>query len=186
MLKNFVPTYNATVYSRLEKAGVVLLGKTNMDEFGMGSGTVDSIFGATKNIWSEDDTNPRICGGSSGGSAIAVASGLCSAAIGSDTGGSTRNPASYCGVVGFKPTYGLVSRHGLIPLVNSMDVPGILTRNVSDCVEIFNTIAGSDHLDSTTVKQPFSPLSLSQNVELNKIKVGIPTEYHCSGLSSEV
>lgn len=188
MLQDFVPPYNATVYQRLEDAGAILVGKTNMDEFGMGSGSVDSIFGPTKNIWSKDIENPTIAGGSSGGSAIAVASGFCSAALGSDTGGSTRNPASYCGVIGFKPTYGLLSRHGLIPLVNSMDVPGILTRTVDDCVDIFNTIAGPDKFDSTTVKQPFRSMTIPGNAELNvkKLRIGIPREYSCEGLSQEV
>lgn len=188
MLKDFVPSYNATVYQRLENAGAILVGKTNMDEFGMGSGSVDSIFGATKNIWSKDLNNPTISGGSSGGSATAVASGFCSAALGSDTGGSTRNPASYCGVVGFKPTYGLLSRHGLIPLVNSMDVPGIITRTVEDCVDIFNVIAGPDRFDSTTVKKPFKQISLpsGEDLDITNIRIGIPREYNCEGLSSEV
>ncbi|CAO1406849.1 unnamed protein product [Diamesa tonsa] len=188
MLKNFIPTYNATVYDKLEKAGAVLVGKTNMDEFGMGSGTVDSIFDATKNVWSQDLSKPSIAGGSSGGSAVAVASGLCFAALGSDTGGSTRNPASYCGVVGFKPTYGLLSRYGLIPLVNSMDVPGIMTRTVDDCIDIFNTIAGPDPLDSTTIKKTFKPI-ISEDISslsMKDTKIGIPKEYHCQGLSQEV
>lgn len=182
MLHNFVPPYNATVVQKLEDAGAILLGKTNMDEFGMGSGSVDSIFGSTRNIWDEN----RIAGGSSGGSATAVASGLVSVALGSDTGGSTRNPASYCGVVGFKPSYGLLSRHGLIPLVNSMDVPGILTRSVDDCAEIFNILAGPDKFDSTTVKKDFKKFKLSDNFSMKNIKVGIPKEYHCHGLSPEV
>lgn len=188
MLKDFVPSYNATVYQRLEDAGAILVGKTNMDEFGMGSGSVDSIFGPTKNLWSQDLKNPTIAGGSSGGSAVAVASGCCSAALGSDTGGSTRNPASYCGVVGFKPTYGLLSRHGLIPLVNSMDVPGILTRTINDCVDIFNVIAGPDKFDSTTIKKPFTPIELPriEEISIKKLRIGIPREYHCQGLSPEV
>lgn len=188
MLKDFVPTYNATVYERLERAGAILVGKTNMDEFGMGSGTVDSIYGPTKNIWSSDLENPLIAGGSSGGSAVAVAAGFCSAAFGSDTGGSTRNPASYCGVVGFKPTYGLLSRHGLIPLVNSMDVPGIITRTVGDCVDIFNVVAGSDQYDSTTVKKTFKHIALPlvEDLSVKSIKIGIPREYNCHGLSPEV
>lgn len=185
MLKDFVPSYNATVYQRLENAGAILVGKTNMDEFAKGSGTVDSIFGPTKNVWSKDLQNPTIAGGSSGGSAVAVASGFCSAALGSDTGGSTRNPASYCGVVGLKPTYGLLSRHGLIPLVNSMDVPGILTRTVDDCVEVFNTIAGPDRFDSTTVKKHFQPIKL-KDLNIKKLRIGIPREYNCDGMSPEV
>nr|Q29BT3.2 RecName: Full=Glutamyl-tRNA(Gln) amidotransferase subunit A, mitochondrial; Short=Glu-AdT subunit A [Drosophila pseudoobscura pseudoobscura] len=190
MLQDFVPPYDATVCSRLRQAGAVLLGKTNMDQFAMGAGTVDSIYGPTKNIWSEDLTqnNWRIAGGSSGGSASAVAAGLCFAGIGSDTGGSTRNPASYCGVVGLKPTYGLVSRHGLIPLVNSMDVPGILARSVSDCVEVLNAVAGPDGKDSTTIRQPFTKLQLPEvdGLDLQTVRIGIPKEYHCNGLSAEV
>lgn len=190
MLESFVPAYNATVYERLERAGAVLVGKTNMDQYGMGSGTVDSIFGPTRNCWDTDSEGDdyRIAGGSSGGSAVAVASGICFAALGSDTGGSTRNPASYCGVVGFKPSYGLLSRHGLIPLVNSMDVPGILTRTVDDCLTVFNTIAGPDDRDSTTIKTAFKPISIpdAANISLKGLKVGIPVEYHCDGLSDEV
>nr|XP_019526977.2 glutamyl-tRNA(Gln) amidotransferase subunit A, mitochondrial [Aedes albopictus] len=190
MLENFVPTYNATVYERLAKSGAILLGKTNMDQYGMGSGTVDSIYGSTRNCWDavEGDGDFRIAGGSSGGSAVAVASGICFAALGSDTGGSTRNPASYCGVVGFKPTYGLFSRYGLIPLVNSMDVPGILTRTVDDCLAVFNAIAGPDERDSTTIKKVFEPISIPDGTDicLKGLKVGIPIEYHCEGLSDEV
>ncbi|XP_058812548.1 glutamyl-tRNA(Gln) amidotransferase subunit A, mitochondrial [Topomyia yanbarensis] len=190
MLENFVPTYSATVYERLECQGALLVGKTNMDQFGMGSGTVDSIFGPTKNCWSENLQKDefRIAGGSSGGSAVAVASGICFAALGSDTGGSTRNPASYCGVVGFKSTYGLISRHGLIPLVNSMDVPGIITKNVDDCIVVFNAIAGPDDRDSTTIKVPFNAINVPKldRISLKGLKVGIPIEYHCEGLSDEV
>lgn len=190
MLKDFVPPYDSTMSLRLRQAGAVLVGKTNLDQFAMGAGTVDSIYGPTKNIWSEDLTknNWRIAGGSSGGSASAVAAGLCYAAIGSDTGGSTRNPASYCGVVGLKPTYGLCSRHGLIPLVNSMDVPGILTRSVSDCVDVLNNVAGPDPLDSTSTQQPFKKLHLPEvdQIDLRSVRIGIPKEYHCDGLSVEV
>ncbi|XP_060650570.1 glutamyl-tRNA(Gln) amidotransferase subunit A, mitochondrial isoform X1 [Drosophila nasuta] len=191
MLQDFVPPYDATMSARLREAGAVLVGKTNMDQFAMGAGTVDSIYGPTKNIWSEDlasKDNWRIAGGSSGGSASAVAAGLCYAAIGSDTGGSTRNPASYCGVVGLKPTYGLCSRHGLIPLVNSMDVPGILTRSVSDCVQVLNAVAGPDPLDSTSVQRPYKKLQLPEvdQIDLSSLRIGIPKEYHCDGLSAEV
>lgn len=176
MLENFTPKYNATVYEKLKNAGAVLIGKTNLDQFAMGSGTVDSIYGPTRNIWgsSDDSSDFFITGGSSGGSATAVATATCYAfviyilyifqsyrlelyysAIGSDTGGSTRNPASYCGLVGLKPTYGLLSRLGLIPLVNSMDVPGILTRTVDDCVSVLNAIAGYDPKDSTSLIRPY-------------------------------
>ena len=186
MLKNFYPTYNATLCQKLEDAGAIIIGKTNMDQFGMGSGTVDSIFGPTKSIYSEDLENPRIVGGSSGGSAMAVASKFCNACLSSDTGGSTRNPSSYCGVVGFKASYGLLSRYGLIPLVNSMDVPGIITNNVSDCVDVFNEICGSDPRDSTTIKKPLERIRLQEDFDIKDLKVGIPKEYHCKGLSIEV
>ncbi|KFB41231.1 AGAP004057-PA-like protein [Anopheles sinensis] len=189
MLESFVPTYNATVVERLEESGAVILGKTNLDQFGMGSGCIDSIFGPTRNSWSEELESDlfRIAGGSSGGSAVAVAAGLCYAALGSDTGGSTRNPASYCGVVGLKPTYGLLSRHGLIPLVNSMDVPGIMTRTVDDCRSVLNAIAGPDDRDSTTVKTPFKAIpSPEGDISLRGLRVGIPIEYHCDGLDKEV
>lgn len=185
MLKNFVPTYDATVYARLLAAGACLIGKTNLDEFAMGSGTVDSIFGPCRNPWQYNKDKWRISGGSSGGSAVAVSSGACVAAIGSDTGGSTRNPAALCGVVGVKPTYGLVSRYGLIPLVNSMDVPGILARTVEDATKILNCIAGPDKLDSTTIKEQFSPIELLKT-DLTNIRIGIPIEYHCEGMSPEV
>ncbi|CAH2059012.1 unnamed protein product, partial [Iphiclides podalirius] len=180
MLRSFVPTYDATVYARLINNGACLVGKSNLDEFAMGSGTVDSIFGPTRNSWGNNgETDWRIAGGSSGGSAVAVSSGACVAAIGSDTGGSTRNPAALCGVVGLKPTYGLVSRYGLIPLVNSMDVPGILARNVEDATRILNCIAGPDELDSTTIKREHKPVKLEDDFDLSNVKIGIPQEYHC-------
>ncbi|GAB0087389.1 Glutamyl-tRNA(Gln) amidotransferase subunit A, mitochondrial [Sergentomyia squamirostris] len=184
MLRDFHPTYNATVYERLKNSGAVLVGKTNMDEFAMGSGATDSIFGPVKNPWNE----MRISGGSSGGSAVAVATGSCYAALGSDTGGSTRNPASYCGVVGLKPTYGLLSRHGLIPLVNSLDVPGILARTVEDCAVILNAIAGPDCRDSTTMKTLPKTVILPsvEKISLKGLKVGIPEEYHSSDLQDNV
>ncbi|XP_013141957.1 PREDICTED: glutamyl-tRNA(Gln) amidotransferase subunit A, mitochondrial [Papilio polytes] len=186
MLKDFIPTYDATVYSKLIDNGACLIGKSNLDEFAMGSGTVDSIFGPTRNAWGYNgDSDWRIAGGSSGGSAVAVSTGVCVAGIGSDTGGSTRNPAALCGVVGIKPTYGLVSRYGLIPLVNSMDVPGILARNVVDATRILNCVAGPDHLDSTTIKRDFKPIEL-KDIDLSKVKIGIPTEYHCEGMSKEI
>lgn len=186
MLKNFVPTYDATVYSRLKNSGACLIGKCNLDEFAMGSGTVDSIFGHTRNPWGYNDDDWRIAGGSSGGSAVAVSSGCCVASIGSDTGGSTRNPTALCGVVGLKPTYGLVSRYGLIPLVNSMDVPGIITRNVDDAATILNSVAGPDELDSTTIKKEYKSVTLKDNFDMSKIRIGIPKEYYCEGMSKEV
>nr|XP_023017313.1 glutamyl-tRNA(Gln) amidotransferase subunit A, mitochondrial [Leptinotarsa decemlineata] len=188
MLENFVPAYNATVYEKLANAGAILIGKTNLDQFAMGSGTIDSIFGPTRNIWGSTDSDFRICGGSSGGSAVAVASGTCFAAIGSDTGGSTRNPASYCGIVGLKPTYGLVSRSGLIPLVNSMDVPGILARTVDDVVSVLNIIAGFDPKDSTSLTKPYRKVRLppAEKMSIKGLKIGIPLEYNSEHLSDEV
>ncbi|XP_051157608.1 glutamyl-tRNA(Gln) amidotransferase subunit A, mitochondrial [Leptopilina boulardi] len=208
MLANFIPGYDATVCSRLKKSGAILIGKTNLDQFAMGCGTVDSFFGPTKNIWgcelmehyfcekreiskekknsSSNEDDWHIAGGSSGGSAVAVASGTCYAALGSDSGGSTRNPAAYCGLIGLKPTYGLVSRHGLIPLVNSMDVPGILTRHVDDALIVLNAIAGPDSADSTTLKREYQPISLPENIDVSGLRIGIPKEYQLKNLSNEV
>ncbi|XP_070169204.1 glutamyl-tRNA(Gln) amidotransferase subunit A, mitochondrial isoform X9 [Polyergus mexicanus] len=208
MLANFSPGYNATVYERLKKLGAVLIGKTNLDEFAMGSGTVDSLYGPTKNLWGsevqsqfyshESDgssiNESKVCekdawhiaGGSSGGSAVAVATGTCYAALGSDTGGSTRNPASYCGLVGLKPTYGLVSRYGLIPLLNSMDVPGILARVIDDTVLILNAIAGPDPADPTTVQNEYVPINLPKTIDVSNLRIGIPKEYKVQSISEEV
>ncbi|KAL1513894.1 hypothetical protein ABEB36_003234 [Hypothenemus hampei] len=189
MLENFKPTYDATVVQKLKQSGAIIMGKTNLDQFAMGSGTVDSIYGPAKNVWGyKSDSDFHIVGGSSGGSALAVATGMCYGAIGSDTGGSTRNPASYCGIVGLKPTYGLVSRYGLIPLVNSMDVPGILSRTVDDCVSILNTVAGFDSKDSTSLTKPYRKIRLpdARKMTVKGLKVGIPQEYFNEHLSTEV
>ncbi|KAL0278375.1 UNVERIFIED_CONTAM: hypothetical protein PYX00_000210 [Menopon gallinae] len=194
MLKDFVPKYTATVVTKLIQSGIVFVGKTNMDEFAMGSGTTDSIYGPTKNIWGlktlkrdkRKSDNWFISGGSSGGSAVAVASGACALALGSDTGGSTRNPASYCGVVGLKPTYGVVSRYGLIPLVNSMDIPGVLANNVEDAYELLKLLAGPDVNDSTTVRHDVKLSDLSSEPSVKGLKVGMPIEYNCAGLTDEV
>ncbi|XP_053566568.1 glutamyl-tRNA(Gln) amidotransferase subunit A, mitochondrial [Bombina bombina] len=201
MLKGYIPPYNATVVQKFLDQGAVLMGKTNLDEFAMGSGSTDSIFGPVKNPWSyakhyrekrrashpviNEDSDWVITGGSSGGSAAAVSSGTCYVAIGSDTGGSTRNPASHCGIVGLKPTYGLVSRHGLIPLVNSMDVPGILTRCVDDAATVLGVLGGHDPDDSTTVQDPFAPFQLPDITDMSKLCIGIPKEYHAPGLCTE-
>ncbi|EFN87591.1 Glutamyl-tRNA(Gln) amidotransferase subunit A-like protein [Harpegnathos saltator] len=208
MLANFSPGYDATVYERLRKQGAILIGKTNLDEFAMGSGTIDSLYGPTRNLWGSEvlsrfysyksDASQvaseeaqgkdtwRIAGGSSGASAVALATGTCYAALGSDTGGSTRNPASYCGLVGLKPTYGLVSRYGLIPLLNSMDVPGILARTVDDAALILNAIAGPDPADSTTVQKEYQPIILPETIDLSNLSIGIPKEYGVRGISEEV
>ena len=205
MLRNFVPSYDATVVSRIKNQGGVIVGKTNTDEFGMGSGCIDSIFGPTRSVWRSGvkyalvnqngeelegvETGPMsdgdwiISGGSSGGSAVAVASGACVAAIGSDTGGSVRVPGAWNGVPTFKPTYGSVSRHGLIPLVNSLDVPGIMARCVRDVRTVFECIKGRDELDSTTVDLSTYPEVSEQ--DLDGITVGIPKEYYCEDMSDE-
>uniref|UniRef100_F7AJV6 Glutamyl-tRNA(Gln) amidotransferase subunit A, mitochondrial n=3 Tax=Monodelphis domestica TaxID=13616 RepID=F7AJV6_MONDO len=201
MLKGYIPPYNATVVQKLLDQGAVLLGKTNLDEFAMGSGSTDGIFGPVRNPWSysrqyrekrkpnhhrvDEDSNWLITGGSSGGSAAAVSAFTCFAALGSDTGGSTRNPAALCGLVGLKPTYGLVSRYGLIPLVNSMDVPGILTRCVDDAAIVLGILAGHDVKDSTTTQDPVGPFILPILRDVSKLCIGIPKEYHTPGLSSE-
>ena len=143
MLENYVPVFNATCVERLYEAGAVLLGKGNMDEFGMGSSCENSAFYATNNPWNKD----RIPGGSSGGAAAAVAAGEAAYAIGSDTGGSIRQPAAMCGIVGLKPTYGLVSRYGLVAYASSFDQIGPMTRNVQDCAAILEVICGHDEFD---------------------------------------
>ncbi|XP_066229649.1 glutamyl-tRNA(Gln) amidotransferase subunit A, mitochondrial isoform X2 [Saccopteryx leptura] len=202
MLKGYVPPYNATVVQKLLDQGALLMGKTNLDEFAMGSGSTDGVFGPVKNPWSyskqyrekrkqkphgeKEDADWLIAGGSSGGSAAAMAAFTCFAALGSDTGGSTRNPAAHCGVVGLKPSYGLVSRHGLIPLVNSMDVPGILTRCVDDAAVMLGILAGHDCKDSTTVQDPVKPFVLPSFIDVSKLCIGIPKEYLVPELSSEV
>lgn len=201
MLKGYVPPYNATVVQKLLDQGALLMGKTNLDEFAMGSGSTDGVFGPVKNPWSyskqyrekrkqkprdENDSDWLITGGSSGGSAAAVSAFTCFAALGSDTGGSTRNPAAHCGLVGFKPSYGLVSRHGLIPLVNSMDVPGILTRCVDDTAIVLGVLAGHDPKDSTTVQGPVKSFMLPCLTDVSKLCIGIPKEYLVPELSPEV
>ena len=186
ILSNFVPSYSAEAVVRLERAGAIILGKTNMDEFAMGSTTETSAFGVTGNPW-----NPgHVPGGSSGGSAAAVAAGECFAALGSDTGGSIRQPAGFCGVVGMKPTYGAVSRYGLVAYGSSLDQIGPLCRDVADCAAILEVIAGHDGKDSTSVdfaaageKTDFTS-ALKDDV--SGMRIGIPRDYFGEGLHPEV
>ena len=182
ILSNFVPTYTATAVENLRKAGVVVIGKTNMDEFAMGSTTETSYYGVTRN-----PKNPEhVPGGSSGGSAAAVAAKECFAALGSDTGGSIRQPASYCGVVGLKPTYGTVSRYGLVAYGSSLDQIGPLTKDVTDCVAVLEAITSHDLKDSTSMKREDTNFSEALVKDVKGMKIGIPKDYFGEGLDSEV
>ena len=183
ILENFVPPYDATVITRLKKAGAVILGKLNMDEFAMGSTTEHSGFQVTRNPWNPD----RIPGGSSGGSAAAVAADMCLGALGSDTGGSIRQPASHCGVVGIKPTYGRVSRFGLVAFASSLDQIGPLGKTVTDCAVMLEAIAGHDPRDSTSVPESVPMFSDIAGDGLTDVVVGIPKEYSAAqGLDPQV
>ncbi|TAN39913.1 MAG: Asp-tRNA(Asn)/Glu-tRNA(Gln) amidotransferase subunit GatA [Nitrospirae bacterium] len=182
ILRNFVPPYESAVTSRLKESGYVLTGKTNLDEFAMGSSTENSGFHTTRNPW---DTG-RIPGGSSGGSAAAVAADECIAALGSDTGGSIRQPASLCGVVGLKPTYGRVSRYGLVAFASSLDQIGPITKNVRDSAILLNLIAGRDPRDSTSAPHPVPDFTAVLGREIKGLRVGIPKEYFIEGMDREV
>lgn len=182
MLNNFKPVYTSQAVLNLEKAGVVVLGKTNMDEFAMGSTTETSYFGATKNPWNQE----HVPGGSSGGSCAAVAAEECCFALGSDTGGSIRQPSSFCGVTGLKPTYGTVSRYGLIAYGSSLDQIGPVAKNVEDCAAILQVIASHDPKDSTSVKRDRYDFTEALRDDVAGMRIGIPKDYFGEGLDSEV
>lgn len=182
ILENFVPPYESTVTRRLLGAGYVLTGKTNLDEFAMGSSTENSGFFITRNPWDLE----RIPGGSSGGSAVAVASDECSAALGSDTGGSIRQPAALCGVVGMKPTYGRVSRYGLVAFASSLDQIGPITKNVRDSAILLSIISGHDPLDSTSAPLEVPDFTEAIGRDIKGLKIGVPREYFIEGMDLEV
>jgi len=182
MLQNFVAPYDATIVEKLYQAGVVMLGKTNMDEFAMGSSNETSYFGPAKNPW---DT-ARVPGGSSGGSAVAVAADLCAVATGTDTGGSIRQPAAFCGITGFKPSYGRVSRWGMIAFASSLDQAGSLSKTAEDAALMTNVMAGLDRKDSTSIDKPVEDYTASLSNSLDGLKIGIPKQHFAEGLSSEV
>ncbi len=184
MLSGFVPTYTAEAVERLKQAGAVILGKTNMDEFAMGSTTETSFYGPTKNPWNLD----HVPGGSSGGSCAAVAAEQCTYALGSDTGGSIRQPAAFCGVTGIKPTYGTVSRYGLIAYGSSLDQIGPIAKDVSDCATVLEIIAGCDPKDSTSLQGGREHLDVTSALvdDVAGMKIGIPADYFGKGLSPQV
>ena len=182
ILKPFMPPYDACVVERLRNAGAIILGKSNMDEFAMGSSTETSCWGPTANPWSQE----RVPGGSSGGSAAIIASDMASIALGSDTGGSIRQPAAFCGVVGLKPTYGRVSRFGLVAYASSLDQIGPIARDVTDCGLLLSVISGKDHRDSTCIEMPVPDYKEFLVDEIRGIKVGKPREYFIGGLDQAV
>jgi aspartyl-tRNA(Asn)/glutamyl-tRNA(Gln) amidotransferase subunit A len=182
ILDGYVPVFSATSFKRLEAAGMVMLGKTNMDEFAMGSSTENSARGVTTNPW--DVT--RVPGGSSGGSAAAVAAGMAAGAIGTDTGGSIRQPGAFCGVVGLKPSYGRVSRYGLIAFGSSLDCPGPITRTVEDAARLLGVIAGRDALDATSMDTPVPDYVAGLTGDIRGLRVGVPKEYFIDGMQPDV
>ncbi len=188
ILKGFVPPYESTVTANLKAAGTVMLGKLNLDEFAMGSANVTSHFGPVENPWKRrSDKNAKLVpGGSSGGSAAAVASGLCMGATGTDTGGSIRQPASFCGIVGIKPTYGRCSRFGVVAFASSLDQPGPMARSVEDCALLLGAMAGHDSKDSTSAPMAVPDFTKALGGSVKGLKVGIPTEYRPDGLNAEV
>lgn len=182
ILEGWVPPFSATVVKRLQAAGMVVVGKTNTDEFAMGSSTENSGYGVTHNPWDLS----RVPGGSSGGSAAAVVSGLVPVALGSDTGGSIRQPASFCGVTGLKPTYGSSSRYGLVAYGSSLDCPGTFGRSAADVAQVFTAMAGRDPLDSTTQDVAVPQINLTNLTHLRGVRIGVPKEYFIAGIQPAV
>lgn len=182
ILENFVPPYDAEAVRRMENAGMIVIGKTNMDEFAMGSTSETSAYGITRNPW---DTE-KVPGGSSGGSCAAVAAGECFAALGSDTGGSIRQPSSYCGVTGIKPTYGTVSRFGLVAYASSLDQIGPIGKNAADCAALLETITSHDEKDSTSMERTDTDFTSAIGKDIRGMKIGIPKEYLSDGLDDDV
>ena len=182
ILGNFVPPYDGTAVKKLKERGAVIVGKTNMDEFAMGSSTENSALAVTRNPWNLE----RVPGGSSGGSAAAVAADQCIAALGTDTGGSIRQPAACCGVVGLKPTYGCVSRYGVIAFASSMDQVGPLTKDVRDCALMLEAIAGHDPADSTSADRPVPRYSDAITGDVEGLRLGVPKEYFITGIAPEI
>ena len=182
ILKNYHPPYDATVVAKLEAAGAVLLGKLHCDEFAMGSSNENSAYGPVHNPRALD----RVPGGSSGGSAAAVAAGLCVASLGTDTGGSIRQPAAFCGVVGVLPTYGRISRYGLIAFASSLDRVGPFTRSVADAATMLEVLAGPDTLDATASSQPVATYTTEAAKPVAGLRIGVPEEYFGEGLNPEI
>ena len=182
MLKNYVPPYDATIVQRLNDTGAICIGKANLDEFAMGSSTENSFFGVTKNPWSTE----CVAGGSSGGSAAAVAAGIAPASIGSDTGGSIRQPASFCGITGIKPTYGRVSRYGLIAFASSLDQIGPMARSAKDCAILMNVLSGHDAKDSTSARNEVPDFVADCEQDIKGLRIGICKQHFEEGLNDEV
>jgi len=182
MLDNFISPYNATVIEKMQQAGIIMLGKTNMDEFAMGSSNETSFYGAVKNPWN----TKAVPGGSSGGSASSVAARLTPASTGTDTGGSIRQPASFCGITGLKPTYGRVSRYGMIAFASSLDQAGPMAQSAEDCAMLLNVMSGFDPKDSTSLEKDVPDYTADLNKPLDGLRIGLPKEYFGEGLSDEI